>query len=184
MSGAPLRRALDRLTDAMSAAGTLLVVGIMVLMDADILRRALANAPIPGVPEIVTMSLAAIVFLQFAATLRAGRMIRSDGLEHWLGRRSARAAHGLQVAFCLLGAAVFVLMAWGVGPILLKAWRSSDAYGSVGVFTFPKWPVLAVVCFGTVVMALQYLVLAAGHVRAALRDEPCVGADPAARILS
>ena len=64
----------------MNALGTLLVLFVMVVILADVIGRTALRAPLGGTSEIVAMSIAAIVFLQFPSTLRAGRVIRSDGL--------------------------------------------------------------------------------------------------------
>ena len=68
----------------MSAIGTMLVIGVMVIMDFDIVGRVIFNSPLKGVPEIVAVSIAVIVFLQFPATLRAGRVISVDGFLEWV----------------------------------------------------------------------------------------------------
>jgi hypothetical protein len=45
----------------MSAIGTMLVIGVMVIMDFDIVGRVIFNSPLKGVPEIVAVSIAVIV---------------------------------------------------------------------------------------------------------------------------
>ena len=67
-----------KLTATMNAIGSCLIVFIMLVMLGDIFGRFLFNKPIPGVPEIVAISLVAIVFLQIAHTLRAWRVIFTD----------------------------------------------------------------------------------------------------------
>ena len=49
----------------------------MVLINIDVFSRYLFNAPVTGVPLVITLSIIAIVFLQLAAALRGGRVTRS-----------------------------------------------------------------------------------------------------------
>ena len=61
---------------------------------------------------------------------------------------------------------------------------SGDFYGSLAVFTFPKWPVYSIIAFGCAVMALQYMALAVQYVGAGLRHERLFEIDPANKVLS
>lgn len=177
--------AFERTIEAMSAAGTLLVILVMVLMDADVLGRALFSAPVAGVPEIVTMSLAAIVFLQFPAMLRAGRVIGTDGFLGYLARRAPRAEQWLQAVFHALGAVVFAVLGYAVWPLLTGTWTYGDQYGVQGLFTFPKWPVQLIIVASCVGMTIQYALFAFRFGAAATRAERLeLDVDPAERILS
>jgi TRAP-type C4-dicarboxylate transport system permease small subunit len=178
------RSPLARLTAFMNAAGSVMVLLIMAVILADICGRFLFSRPLAGTPEIVAMSIAVIVFLQFPSTLRAGRVIAADGLVEWAGRRSVRAEQWLLAFYHLIGAAMFGIVCRYVVPLARSAWANADYYGSLSVFTFPKWPVFALIAFGCAVMALQYAVLAwhyfvAGRVRRRL-FEP----DPASKVIS
>ena len=46
---------------------------LMVVINVDVIGRTLFTKPLPGVPELVRLSIVAIVFLQIGSTLRAGR---------------------------------------------------------------------------------------------------------------
>lgn len=175
---------LGALTSAMNAIGTVLVLFIMVVILVDVLGRALFKAPLSGTAEIVAMSIAAIVFLQFPSTLRAGRVIQTDGLLEWVGARSVRAEQYLLAAYHVLGGAMFVVVSAFVAPLALGVWRNAEFYGNIGVFAFPKWPVFAVIAFGSAVMALQYFVLAAHYVGAGARRVRLMTIDPATKVMS
>ncbi len=175
----------DRTIEAMSAAGTLLVILIMVIMDADVISRTLFNAPVRGVPEIVTMSLAAIVFLQFPAMLCAGRVIGTDGFLGWLARRAPRAEQALQSFFHALGALVFGVLVYCVWPLLISTWTNGDTYGVEGLFTFPKWPVQLIIVAGCLGMAIQYARFTWWYAKGAASGVAfSLGGDPADRMLS
>ena len=72
------RMLVDYITSVLNIAGTLLIVGVMILVNSDVIGRGMFNAPISGVPEIVSMSIVAIVFLQVAQAFRKGRLTRSE----------------------------------------------------------------------------------------------------------
>ena len=172
------------LAAVMNATGTLMVLVIMAVILVDVFGRFLFARPLPGTPEIVAMSIAVIVFLQFPSTLRAGRVISTDGFLEWVGQRSIRAEQWLLALYHLLGGVMFVVVASHVWPLARGMFASGDFYGSLAVFTFPKWPVYSIIAFGCAVMALQYVVLAVQYVGAGLRQERLFEIDPANKVLS
>lgn len=174
-----------RLTAVMSAIGSCLVMLIMAVILIDVGGRYFFNDPLEGVPEIVAMSIAAIVFLQFPNTLRAGRVIMVDGLTNSLAVSSPRTEQALFAIYHLAGGLVFAVITWAVVPLLGRTIENEDFFGVIGVFTFPKWPIHSTILFGCVVMTLQYLLLAWGYARAALEGKRLnADHDPADRILS
>jgi TRAP-type C4-dicarboxylate transport system permease small subunit len=177
---APATGAVDRafgwVCSVLNAMGTVLIAFIMVVVNADVIGRYVFNKPITGVTEMVIASIAAIVFLQFADTLRAGRVIQADTLLRVLEPRVPRVYHGLQALFALLGAATFSVILYATIPFLQRALASGDAYGNPAVFSLPKWPVRMIMIIGCAAMLLQFLLLAwrhaqgAMHARSALPD--------------
>ena len=169
----------------MSALGTLMVMMIMILMDVDIVGRFFFNKPMRGVPEIVTVSLAIIVFLQFPATLRAGRVIMVDGFLEWLSPRCPRCLMCLQAFYHLAGTIMFLILFKAIYPLFLSTLNSGDYYGVAQVFTIKKWPIQAFVLFGCFVMMVQYFIMFIDFTKAALHGEVLEPlGDPADRILS
>jgi TRAP-type C4-dicarboxylate transport system permease small subunit len=163
--------AFGRLVDGLNGAGSIVIAMVMVLMCADVALRNLANAPIDGVAELVAMSIIVIVFLQLPATLRHGRMARADlFIDPFVSRRPA-AGRRLRAAFSVLGVFACAIIAWATWPLLLRAWREDDYLGIEGLFTFPLWPMRAVVVLGATLAAVQYTLLAWDDWRAA-RGEP------------
>lgn len=152
----PLLKALDALTQALNVAGTLLIVALMVLIGADVTGRALFGAPLSGVPEIVTLSIVAIVFLQSPAALRAGRMTRSDGVIEALRRASPLAAALLETLFDLAAMAILFVLVKSTWPLFVRAYEKGDFIGAIGDFTAPTWPVKAVIVVGGTVLVLQF----------------------------
>lgn len=152
--------ALGLLSELMNALGGVMILVIMVVILVDVLGRFLFSRPLPGTPEIVAMSIAAIVFMQFPNTLRAGRVISADGFLQFVGARSIRAEQALQALFHLCGGILFAIVAYYVWVLLRRCFLDGDYYGTLALFTFPKWIVMTVITLGCVVMACQYLMLA------------------------
>lgn len=175
---------LGALAATMNVTGSLMVLVIMAVILIDVFGRFLFSRPLPGTAEIVAMSIAAVVFLQFPSTLRAGRVIAADGLVEWVGSRSIRWEQWLLAAHHVLGGAMFVVVCTHVYPLARGAMISGDFYGSLGIFTFPKWPVFSIITFGCAVMALQYFVLAMQYVAAGRRGERLFEIDPANKVMS
>lgn len=160
------------LVEGLNAVGTLMILGLVLFINADVLSLNLLNRPIPGVKETVGLAIAAIVFLQLASTLRADRHIRNDLLEQLLRARAPRAAALLRALFNLFGAGLLALIVWFCWPLLASAWRGGFFVGTAGVFTLPTWPMFAVVMLGAVVTVTQYLLLAWRELRLAFGPTP------------
>lgn len=149
-------RLLDRLTQVANICGSLLITALVVLIGADVLGRNLFNAPISGVPELVTLSIVAIVFLQSPQALKSGRMTRSDALIGFLNHRAPRVAALLETIFDLLAVAVVSVILYATYPIFLRAWERTEFIGAAGDFTAPIWPVKILILIGGTLLALQF----------------------------
>lgn len=152
-----IRAAVDAVTGALNVAGTLLIVAIMLLVNADVIGRGAFDAPISGVPEMVSMSIVAIVFLQVAQTFRKGRLTRTELLLGWLERKSARGRQALELLF----SAGAILLVWQIiaasWPLFEKAWRRGTYEGTIGDFTAPIWPVKLIIIVGCVALFVQLI---------------------------
>lgn len=174
-----------RLTAVMNAIGSTLIIFVMVVMLADIFGRFLFNHPVHGVPEMVAMSIAAIVFLQFPHTLRAGRVIFTDGFLNWLGAANPRAEQYVLCLYHLVGALLFGVMTRALIPLVRRTIASDDFFGVVGVFTFPKWPAHSIILLGAAVMTIQYFTLAVAFFRAGREGRRLMAdLDPSERVVS
>ncbi len=151
------RGAFHWLTRALAIAGSLWIMLVMVLVCADVAGRYLLNRPIPGVAEVVALSIVGIVYLQLAHTLRLERFIRSDVFILPLMARRPRAGYALQCAHHVAGAALCLMILGFAAPGLVEAFRDGDYVGTPGVFTAPKWPIQFVVCLAMALTALQFL---------------------------
>ena len=149
-------RFLDGLTQALNVVGTLLIVGLMLLIGADVIGRGAFSAPISGVPELVSLSIVAIVFLQVPQALRAGRFTRSDAVLGWLQNRWPSIARSLEVAFDIIAILLLAALLYAAWPLFVKDWEANTFVGAVGDFTAPVWPVKLVIVIGTVMLMLQF----------------------------
>jgi TRAP-type mannitol/chloroaromatic compound transport system permease small subunit len=145
-----------RFVALLSVLGTALILVVMAVMVWDVVARAAFDRPLPGTAEIVTMSIAAIVFLQMPAALAAGRFVRSDALMHGLHQRRPSWGLAIERLWLLLGLATFAMLAWAAAPLVYKDFLRGEVYGSPGVFTFPRWPVGCLVVLGCGATALQF----------------------------
>ncbi len=167
-------QALEAVSRWLNHAGTLLIVAAMLLITSDVIGRGLGS-PVRGVPEMVGASIIAIVFLQLAHALRAGRMIRSDSFLVFLGRRRPALAHALEGIFALAGTVLFAATAYAAYPLVIESIRAETFIGVSGYFTMPIWPVKLVVVVGCVLVLLVYLQLAWEKMLLAARGAPWVG---------
>lgn len=150
-------RLLDKLTQVANICGTLLIIGLMLLISADVFMRNVFDSPISGVPEMVTLSIVAIVFLQAPQALKSGRMTRSDALINFLSTRAPGIYKWLDSLYDLLGLGVILAIMYATYPILIKSWQRDDFIGAVGDFTAPTWPVKAMIMIGCALLALQFI---------------------------
>ncbi len=147
-------------TTVLNSIGTVWILFLMGIICADITARGLFNAPIYGVTEIVGTSIVCSVFLQLANTIHVRRITRADAFFGWLQRERPRAAAVFDFLFHLVGATVFILIAWGIWPVFLRALEHGTYFGIPDQFTFKVWPVKFLIMFGAAVAALEFILLA------------------------
>jgi len=145
----------------LNAVGSAWVAAITVLVCADILGRVLFQYPLAGVPEIVKVSIVAIVWLQIPHTLKTGGHLRSDIVLRYLSERS-RAV--LDLFACVLGAIIFGLLVYSGWDTMILAWEMGEFEGELPV-RVPTYPLRTIVLLGAALTALQFLLMAAEAVR-------------------
>ena len=151
-----LLRWLDAATQALNVAGSLLILGLVLLVGADVAGRNIAGAPISGVPELVTLSIVAIVFLQAPQALRAGRFTQTEAVLGTLRRKTPRIAKALETLFDLIAMTVLGVVVYATWPLFTRAWTRNDFIGALGDFTAPTWPVKATILIGGTMLVLQF----------------------------
>lgn len=136
--------------------GSALIFAVMALIGLDVAGRNLLGQPISGVPEIVALSIAVIVFLQTPAALAANRLTRSDTFISMLQLKAPFLAKIVETIFDALGLIVFGIVAYGTWPLLQKAWTRGEFKGAIGDFTAPVWPVKVAIIIGSTLLVLQF----------------------------
>ncbi|MGE3246462.1 MAG: TRAP transporter large permease subunit [Beijerinckiaceae bacterium] len=150
-------RLFDRLVDVLAAAGAVWIFGLMLAINFDVFGRFLFNKPLAGVPTLVENSIIAIVFLGLIASVRHGRVTRSEMFLNILEKRGRGGDIFLMAVYNLLGVLLMALIFFYAWPMFEKAWTGRAYVGVEGVFTLPVWPIrlIVLVCAGLV--AIQFL---------------------------
>lgn len=153
----PVARGVDRVVGwisfAMSLVGTIGIGAIGALVVADIVGRNFLDHPIVGTIEIAKTSIVAITFLTLPYAMRRGSHVRSTVV---LSRLSPRPFMLMTTLSCLLGAAVFALIAYASWEPMRFAIESGSFEGE-GALRVPTWPTRVVIVAGSVVMAVECL---------------------------
>ncbi len=146
---------------AASIAGTLWIFAIMAIINADVIGRQAFNHPVPGVPEIVSQSIVGIVFLQLSEAQRRGRMIRSDVILSRIYAANPVFGQLILSIHNLAGAVLMGLICYFTVPRLVNAYVNEEYVGTLGTFTFPLWPIAAIIVVASGLSTVYYLVFMA-----------------------
>lgn len=155
-----LRWAVDQITVGLNVAGTVLIFLVMLLVNADVLGRNFFASPVSGVPEMVSMSIVAIVFLQVSQTFRKGRLTRAEAVLGFVATRAPR----LRIIMDIVFAAASIALIWQLyvasQALFYKAWVRNTFEGTVGDFTAPVWPIKLIILIGCVALMVQLALFA------------------------
>lgn len=154
--------ALSIVSRGVNAIGTLAVLGLVAVVNFDVVARGVFNAPFRGTVELVQFSIVLIVFLQLPDVVRSGRLTRSDGLLLVLGDSQPWLTGVIRRAINIMSATLMLLIAITVWPEFVEAWETNDFFGTPGVFTAPWWPVRLVIVVSAVLCCLLWICKALG----------------------
>ena len=149
-----------KLVTGLNTIGTTWIFFLMILINIDVLSRYLFNFPIQGVTEIVELSIVGIVFLQISDAVRSGRLTRSDGVYKQILKRWPKFGYFLGIIFDLAGTLFFVSILLGAIPRFIEAYERNYFAGNEGLFVVPVWPIRLILVIGSIVVALQFMILA------------------------
>ncbi len=124
-----------------NAIGTLVVLGLVLVVDYDVIARGLFNMPFRGTVEVVQFSMVLIVFLQLPDVVRVNRLTRSDGLLTLIAHKYPGVARTLRRIINAISATLMVLIAVAMWPEFLEMFETKDFFGIPGVFMAPWWPI-------------------------------------------
>lgn len=152
---------LSKLVAVLNSLGTILILLLVVIINADVFLRFVFNSPIDGVKELVELSIVAIVFLQLPDAVRAGKLIRSDALFQRVVTNNPQLGHWMAVLFDFAGAVFFIAILFGGIPLFIEAFDRGYYVGNQGMFMMPVWPVrliLVIGCVATILVFLTFIV--------------------------
>lgn len=156
---------LDRAVATLNAIGSLWVLMLVLFICLDSFGRSLFNRPFDGVNEVVAVSMALIVFCQLPDTVRLGKLTRSDTFLPTLERSRRLDARLIVIGLDVLGITVMACIIAGTTPRLIESIERGYYVGEHGIFTFPDWPVKAMVVLGSFATALCMMARAVSHWR-------------------
>lgn len=176
-----------RLAMVSNALGTLVIFGLIGIMNADVFSRNFFAAPLRGVVEMVIFSLVLIVFLQLPDVVRNNRLTRSDGFLV-LGRtRFPRFTNVLSRMIDLAAGIFMALITWTMWPEFIEsvetchfftapefgppltgefltdlkaALARCEYFGTPGIFTAPWWPAKLAIVFSTGMCTILFFIKA------------------------
>jgi TRAP-type mannitol/chloroaromatic compound transport system permease small subunit len=173
----PSRFSFETVISIMNSIGTAWVFVLLVIINLDIGGRIFFNSPIRGVPEIVTMSIVACVFLQIAHTLKVGRLTRSEILLDVLQKRLPKLRQFCEGIYHLVGACLLAVLFSASVPLFTRAWQIDEYVGAEGDFMAPTWPVKLIILIGCVAGSLQFLMIAARNFKQMFKPGTSGGGD-------
>jgi TRAP-type C4-dicarboxylate transport system permease small subunit len=156
-----ISRLVDWITKAFLVLAATLGFLLSFVVVTDVIGRVLFNSPLKGTPEMVSISIVMICFLQAGYAIRSGGMINVDFI---LTRFPGAVQSAVLAVACILGVAFFALVCWGSIDPAVHAWQSNEFEGE-GALRVPSWPARFIVVLGTALAALSYLLQAIEHVR-------------------
>ena len=144
------------LIKAMNALGTLWIFALVVLLNTDVLGRNFFGKPLLGVPEILSISIVGIVFLQLAECLNSGKLTRSEVL---MTHMESWTTGGLLLILAIIEPAYFNF---------LESYEMGEYIGALGTFRSPMWPIKFIVVFGLAITAICLLMLVFKDIKSGL----------------
>jgi TRAP-type C4-dicarboxylate transport system permease small subunit len=140
-----------------NAVGSLVILGLVLVVNYDVFARELFHHPFLGAVEVVQFSMVLIVFLQLPDVIRVNKLTRSDGLITVIKDRFPLVATVLQACIDAVAAGLMILIAVTTWPEFLDAYITDDYFGIPGIFMAPWWPVKLVIFLSAVLCAILFV---------------------------
>lgn len=140
-----MTRVLTAIAVGANALGTLVVLGLVAVVNYDAIARGAFDKPFMGAVEVVQFSMVLIVFLQLPDVVRVNRLTRSDGFLSIVGHRFPLLSRRLGQVLNTIACIFMLLVAIAIWPEFLDMLETRDYFGVPGVFTAPWWPIKLVI---------------------------------------
>lgn len=173
-----LSRAVNFAAIIANAAGTLVVLGLVLIVNFDVIARGVFHAPFRGTYEVVQFSVVLIVFLQLPDVVRVDRLTRSDGFLGILSLKKPRLTASLRRIINAISAIFMGLIAYIMFPEFLEMYHTKDYFGVPGIFTAPWWPIKLAIAASSALCSVIFVVKVISAqdrpqlIRAPEHDEP------------
>jgi TRAP-type C4-dicarboxylate transport system permease small subunit len=155
-------------TRALLVFAAILAFLLCFLVVADVVGRVVFNSPVKGTPEIISLSIVIICYLQCGFAIRSGGMLRVDT---FISRLSPRTQSWLAMLGAIAGLFFFAVVCYGSFSGAAHAWDSNEFEGE-GALRVPVWPAKFVIILGTGLACLSYLLMALESFRLAMHAQP------------
>ena len=145
------------ITQSFNIIGTILIIFIMIIVNADVIGRELFLKPVAGVPMMVSMSIVAIVFLQTPQTFNRGRLTQNVAILNAIGRRTPLVKLLLDITYSIAAFFLIFQIFKSTYPLFIKSWVRNTYEGTIGDFTAPIWPIKFVILLGCFLLMVQIM---------------------------
>ena len=145
------------ITQSFNIMGTILIIFVMIIVNADVIGRELFLMPIAGVPMMVSMSIVAIVFLQTPQTFNRGRLTQNVSILNAIGRRTPLVKLLLDITYSIAAFFLILQIFKSTYPLFIKSWVRNTYEGTIGDFTAPIWPIKFVILLGCFLLMVQIM---------------------------
>ena len=140
-----------------NVVGTLVVLGLVLVVNYDVVARGVFNQPFRGAVEVVQFSIVLIVFLQLPDVVRVNRLTASDGFLILIGKRYPKVTRVIRFGINTLAALFMAAIAVTMYPEFIEMWHTQDYFGVPGIFTAPWWPIKLVICLSAVLCTILFV---------------------------
>ncbi|MGA0593810.1 TRAP transporter small permease [Enterovirga sp. CN4-39] len=149
-------RLVERVATTIAAV---IMFAIMVIVGADVFMRYVFNSPFGWAYDLISLYLmAAVFFLVLSHTYVVGGHVSVDILQQKLPAKPFRVTEIVTTGVSFV---VFVLIAWAGWHRMVDAFQQGDVLA--GAIPWPTWPALALVPFGSGLLALRLAIDFVGH---------------------
>lgn len=153
---AGLSKAANWLAIGANVAGTLVVLGLVLIVNFDVIARGIFHAPFRGAIEVVQFSVVLIVFLQLPDVVRVDRLTRSDGFLNLLQNKRPLLTSNMRRTINAVSAIFMGIIAYVMYPEFVEMYHTKDYFGVPGVFTAPWWPIKLAITLSAALCSLIF----------------------------
>lgn len=155
-----LLRALGAVEKAVSTIAAIFMFAIMMIVFADVVMRYVFNRPFSWAYDLISLYLMAGVFFLILSEAYANHAhVSVDILQQKFPPAMIRVT---EIVTCLVGIAVFSLIAYLGFQRAIESFRASDVMA--GAIPWPMWPSIGLVPFGAGLITLRLVLHLVAHV--------------------